>query len=59
MVIDWQTRFEEWKARVDRILLFSTGLTSDDLPDWGYADAFDAGLSPKEAAQSALSEASE
>ena len=45
--------FDEWKAEVNRRLgVF--GLHADDLPDWGYYDAWEAGMPPVKAARKAL-----
>lgn len=46
--------FELWKEAVDLWLMSLIGLTSDDIKDWAYRDAFDAGVHPNEAAQDAL-----
>jgi Family of unknown function (DUF5419) len=44
--------FEEWMFKVDQILVRWFGLPSMDMPDWHYANAFEDGLSPMEAAES-------
>lgn len=46
--------FAEWMEDVNEQLLVRCGLTSDDLPDWGYRDAYDAGIAPAVAARRAL-----
>jgi hypothetical protein len=46
--------FAEWMAKVDAILVRKCGLDSRDLEDWAYADAFEDGASPAEAAREAL-----
>ena len=47
--IEWRRRYKLWKAKLNQLLLLSMGVECDDLPDWGYVDAFDEGLSPSEA----------
>jgi len=49
--------FEEWKARVDEILLGWVGMKQDDLPDWLARDAYDDGLTPEEGAHQCLEDA--
>jgi len=51
--------FIDWMAKVDAILVRKCGLDSRDLPDWTYADAFEDGYTPAEAARSALRAAKE
>jgi hypothetical protein len=46
--------FEQWMADVDRCLEQKCGLTHEDLPDWGYYDAYDDGMTPKGAAIKAI-----
>jgi hypothetical protein len=48
--------FEQWMAKVDAVLVRTCGLTSGDLADWMYGDAYDDGVSPREAAQEVLAE---
>ena len=43
--------YETWKAEVDQWLSRLCGLVSDDLPDWGYADAYEDGVPPKTVAR--------
>jgi hypothetical protein len=50
MAMTW----EEWKEAVDVWLFRYLDLTSDDLPDWSYRDAFDQGMSPADAAKEAV-----
>jgi Family of unknown function (DUF5419) len=50
----WQDRLNEWMHKVDRALLKRCGLTSRDLADQCYADWFDDGMSPAEAAELVL-----
>lgn len=39
-----ETKFNEWKRELDSIIASKIGgLTSDDLPDYCYADAFSNG----------------
>lgn len=47
--------FEQWLAKVDSVLISRCGLSSDDLPDWCYRDAYEDGTSPRQAAQQAMS----
>jgi hypothetical protein len=54
-----QTVFEDaayraWMTEVDRALERMCGLASDELPDYGYRDAFDAGEPPGEVATEVL-----
>jgi hypothetical protein len=46
--------FEQWMARVDREIARSTGLSYLDLADYGYRDAYDDELSPREVAADVL-----
>lgn len=43
--------FEAWMKRVDRIIVRHFGVGADDLPDWGYHDAYEDGLTPSECFQ--------
>ena len=45
--------FAQWKVRVDAWLVAHYCLTSDDLPDWRWCDAYDAGMPPSVAASKA------
>jgi len=45
--------FEKWMAKVDEILVRKCGLDSRDLEDWMYADAFEDGQTPAQAARDA------
>jgi Family of unknown function (DUF5419) len=50
--------FEVWMTVVnERIASVLLGLDSDDIPDWGYWDAWNDGVNPNEAACEALKEA--
>jgi Family of unknown function (DUF5419) len=51
--------FEQWKLAVNQAIERKVGMSSDDLPDWGYADAYEDGLSPASAASSAIRSAKE
>lgn len=42
--------FYQWKNKVDAIVMAKVGLGVDDLPDWDFATAYDAGVSPRVAA---------
>lgn len=48
-----QEPFSEWIQRVDNALEAHCGLTSEDLPDYLYADAYEDGESPKKVARRA------
>lgn len=45
--------FEQWLKEVDRYVVALCGLGADDLPDWGYRNAYDDGVSPIAAARKA------
>jgi hypothetical protein len=49
-----EAAFRAWLRRLDAELLALCGLERDDLPDYPYRDAFDAGDAPGEAAAAAL-----
>jgi hypothetical protein len=42
--------FVEWLKRVNNIVVSQLGVGIDDLPDWGFADAFEDKYTPNEAA---------
>lgn len=47
--------FNEWKAAVDaEIAKIAGGFTSDDFVDWTYAESFEDGVEPRQAAIDAL-----
>jgi len=46
--------FAQWKDEVERHVVATTGMDTDCLPDWHYARAWQAGMSPKIAAQKAI-----
>ncbi len=46
--------FEAWKAKVDKAIERKTGLSADDIEDYGYRDAFESGMTPAEAASEAI-----
>ena len=46
--------FEQWKRIVDSVISSKVGLSSDDLPDWSYYDAYTSGVSPSVAASRAI-----
>jgi len=54
-----QEKFNEWLQRVDTIVIGRTGMSRDDLPDWGYADSFQRSESPSIAATLAIRAAKE
>lgn len=49
--------FEEFLEQVNLYLLRNFGVTSGDLPDYCYRDAYDDGIAPSECAQQVASEA--
>jgi len=51
--------FEEWKKKVDESLLKKCNMACDDLPDWDYWNAWDAGVTPSEAAKQVIKNAKE
>ena len=46
--------FDHWMAEVDAHLDAAADCGHLDLPDWGYWDAYDAGMTPLKAARKAL-----
>lgn len=38
--------YEEWKRQVNACVHTLTGLDADDLPDFAYRDAYEAGRTP-------------
>jgi hypothetical protein len=57
MKFDNMSTFEDWKREVDREVERRIGLSSDDLPDYCYRDAYDAGDAPEDVAIEVLAEA--
>jgi hypothetical protein len=51
--------FEAWMAQVDAALVKRCGLTSADLPDYCYADDYEDGATPRQAAVAAIHAAKE
>jgi hypothetical protein len=49
--------YNAWMARVEAQLDKLVGCGSLDLPDWGYRDAYENGMTPSEAARDAVEEA--
>jgi hypothetical protein len=49
--------FDAWMSAVDDALVRKTGVSSADLPDWTYRDAYEDGLTPQEAADAAVENA--
>jgi hypothetical protein len=49
--------FTMWMAKVDALMVKYCTMSSMDLPDWNYRDAYDDGMSPSRAARSAISAA--
>ena len=52
--MSWNTQFSEWINIVDAALVRNVGIGWEDLPDYPYADWFDDGMSPDDAAREAL-----
>lgn len=48
--------FAVWLQAVDQAVARRVGLRYDDLEDWGYRDAYDGDMSPKEAAVEMLAD---
>lgn len=48
--------FGDWMEEVDAALERLSGMSSGDLPDWPYRDAYDDGLNPISVAREVLSE---
>ena len=46
--------FKQWMREVDAAMIALVGVSSGDIADWLYYDAFEAGVDPAEAAQEAL-----
>ena len=46
--------FEAWMSKVNGWVEMLTGVTTSDLADWGYRDAYESEVSPKEAALAAI-----
>jgi hypothetical protein len=46
--------FDAWMRAVDEALIRKVGVSSNDLPDWTYRDAYEDGLTADEAAGAAL-----
>ena len=51
--------FETWMQHVNAHLVRLCTMTADDLPDWGYRDAYDDGIRPAQAAMRAYRAARE
>lgn len=46
--------YEEWKRKVDDHIYSICGLSSDDLGDWAYADAYARNMRPELAGRKAM-----
>jgi hypothetical protein len=46
--------FDQWMEQVDAALVRKVGVCSADLPDFCYADMYEAGYSPETAADEAI-----
>lgn len=42
--------FKEWKGEVNQAIQDEIGFTADDLPDYGFYDAYEDAVEPTEAA---------
>lgn len=49
--------FATWLVRVNRLVEDAIGVSIDSLPDWHYRDAFDAGVTPNQAARMVIKHA--
>ena len=49
-------KFDAWMEQVNRALLSTAGLGSDELPDKAYRDYYDLGMDPKQVAKDVLDE---
>ena len=48
------TPFDQWMAKVSRIMYRRCGMGPDDLPDWCYRASYDAGETANDAATQAI-----
>jgi hypothetical protein len=46
--------FEEWMVEVNKQIDRKCGMVADDLPDWRYREAYNAGKKPEVAAYQAI-----
>lgn len=51
--------FQAWKRLVDAALLAGCGMVGDDLPDYGYWDAYEDGVDPRTVAKRVIRAAGE
>lgn len=51
--------FEEWQIKVNSYVIRGCGMEIDDLPDYDYWNAWDAGDSPHKCAQDVIANAKE
>lgn len=49
--------FDDWMKSLDKVVIRSTGMSYQDLPDWDFRTAFDDGISPEVAAQGVIEDA--
>lgn len=54
---DEAAAYQSWKEEVDQHIAEAVGVSSDGIPDWSYADAFEDRWPPLEAALAALAAA--
>lgn len=47
---DRAAEFVAWRTEMDKYVEQLLGLSTDDLPDWDFATAFESGMSAKDAA---------
>lgn len=53
---DRAKQFVAWRAEFDKIVVRKLSLSTDDLPDWDFATAFESGMSASDAAQAFMEE---
>lgn len=53
MAITLRMSFTDWMKKVDELLMARCGMCHRDLPDWRYRDAYDEGMTAREAARRA------
>ena len=53
-VLEAKDSFETWMKQVDAALEKACGLSSEDLADYAYRDAYDAGKKPASVAKAAI-----
>lgn len=56
---DSRQSYEQWKTAVNHAVIRLTGMDCDDLPDYNYRDAYDAGDTPHQTAGQVVKRARE